>query len=193
MRYGPSTTSYEILTSNTGALKSHTHNWSDINNTITARNEFNFVSDGFNSSLWFNYRSKANTNVTIKEYHFGNGSGGLAPCYATNFITSSDKRLKTNIKEIDNAAKSLELGFYEFDYVNNDNHSAGHIAQEVREVLPEFVHGKETETEHLSVDYTGLHSVQIKALKDKIETLETENKELRERLEKLEALLEKLV
>lgn len=111
---------------------------------------------------------------------------------ATNFITTSDRRMKTNIVEIDDASKSLELGFYEFDY-KTGGHSAGHIAQDVREVLPEFVHGKETETENLSVDYTGLHSIQIKALKDKVETLETENKELRERLEKLEALIEKLV
>lgn len=195
MRYGPSTTSYEILTSNTGALKSHTHNWSDINNTITASNEFNFVYEGFNSSLWVNYRSKTNTNVTIKEYHFGNGSGGLAPCYATNFIISSDKRLKTNIKEIYNAAKSLELGFYEFDY-KNGGHSAGHVAQDVREVLPAFVHGKESETEYLSVDYTGLHSMQIKALIDEINSLKKENEELKKsnkeihtRVEKIEEML----
>ena len=114
-------------------------------------------------------------------------------CTASNFITNSDIRLKTNIKPLPTNSKSLELNFYEFDYVNNDNHSAGHFAQEVKETLPEFVHGNESETEHLSIDYTGLHSVQIKALKDEVDTLKTENKELRERLEKLEALLEKLV
>ena len=112
--------------------------------------------------------------------------------YSTNFITVSDRRMKDNINNIDDASKSLELGFYEFDY-KTGGHSAGHIAQEVIEVYPKFVHGKETETEHLSIDYTGLHSVQIKALKDKVDTLKTENKELRERLEKLEKLIEKFI
>ena len=98
---------------------------------------------------------------------------------AANFITSSDKRLKTNIKPLPTNSKSLELNFYEFDYVNNDNHSAGHIAQEVKEVYPELVHGNESETEHLSIDYTGLHSIQIKALLDRIIKLEEEIKILK--------------
>ena len=127
---------------------------------------------------------------------YTNGKAGFANTVtASNFITSSDRRLKTNIHEIssDKLSNSLNLNFVEFDYKNNDNHSAGHVAQEVREVLPEFVHGKETETEHLSVDYTGLHSVQIKALKDKVTTLENENNDLKNRVEKLEALIEKLM
>lgn len=98
---------------------------------------------------------------------------------AANFITSSDKRLKTNIKSLPTNSKSLELNFYEFDYKDNDKHSAGHIAQEVKEVLPEFVHGNESETEHLSIDYTGLHSIQIKALLDRIIKLEEEIKILK--------------
>ena len=183
---------YAVLDTSTGAAKSHTHDWADIDNVVVGSNEFNFVPSGFNSEIWLNYRGKNFTSVTVNAYRFGNGAGGLAPCYATNFITSSDRRLKTNMTEIVDASKSLELDFYEFDY-KSGGHSAGHIAQEVREVLPKFVHGNETETEHLSVDYAGLHSVQIKALKDKVETLETENKELRERLEKLEKIVEKLV
>ena len=92
------------------------------------------------------------------------------------------------------------LHFVEFDYNDTDKHSAGHIAQEVKEVLPEFVHGNESETEHLSIDYTGLHSMQIKALIDKINLLKKENEELKKsnnelntRVEKLERLIEKLI
>jgi Na+/phosphate symporter len=112
--------------------------------------------------------------------------------YASNFITTSDRRAKENIKELQDCSKSLDLNFYEFDY-KTGGHSAGHVAQEVQEVYPKFVHGKETETEHLSVDYTGLHSMQIKALKNKCERLEDENKSLQSRIEKLEKLIEKLL
>ena len=97
----------------------------------------------------------------------------------TNFITSSDERIKKNIKLLPTDSKSLELKFYEFDYKNMPGHSAGHIAQEVKEVYPELVHGNESETEHLSIDYTGLHSVQIKALLDRIIKLEEEIKILK--------------
>ena len=99
--------------------------------------------------------------------------------YASNFITSSDERIKTNIKDVKNSVDSLGLRFVEFDYKDSSNHSAGHIAQEVKEVLPEFVHGNESETEHLSIDYTALHSIQIKALLDRIEKLEDEIKQLK--------------
>ena len=100
--------------------------------------------------------------------------------YASNFITSSDERIKTNIKEVKNSVDSLGLRFVEFDYKDSSNHSAGHIAQEVKEVLPEFVHEDTTNEEHmLSIDYTGLHSVQIKALLDRIIKLEEEIKILK--------------
>jgi hypothetical protein len=169
-----------------------------LNLRDTARNESGISYAGNGGAQWFVGKG---VGVASGAEHFGfyNGTKGLVAKFdingnltATNFITTSDRRMKDNITEIVDASKSLELGFYEFDY-KSGGHSAGHVAQEVREVLPEFVHGKETENEHLSVDYTGLHSVQIKALKDEVDTLKTENKELRERLEKLEALIEKLV
>lgn len=147
------------------------------------------------------------TNTSKKIYLIGAESQGTNPqtyshdtayvgtdgcMYSTNFITASDRRIKDNITEINDTSKSLELGFYEFDY-KTGGHSAGHIAQEVRDVYPAFVHGEGTETNNLSVDYNALHTMQIKALKDKVETLETENKELHERLEKLEKLIEKFI
>ena len=110
--------------------------------------------------------------------------------YAPNFIISSDKRLKKNIKSVDDdkLQKSLDLNLYEFDYKNTDGHSAGHIAQEVQEVLPEYVRENECcdGQTYLALDYTGLHSMQIKALK-------MENQELRKRIEKLEKIIEKLI
>ena len=112
--------------------------------------------------------------------------------YGNNFITTSDRRMKENIEELQDCSKSLELGFYEFDY-KTGGHSAGHIAQDVREVYPAFVHGEETEKDNLSVDYNGLHTMQIKALKDKVTTLENENNDLKNRVEKLEALIKKLM
>jgi len=48
--------------------------WKDVKDKIRGGNEFNIVPSGYNSTMWFNYQSDANTTVTVSEYIFGNGS-----------------------------------------------------------------------------------------------------------------------
>ena len=116
---------------------------------------------------------------------------------ASDFITTSDRRLKKNIVEVTDEMleKSLGLNVYEFDYRNTDEHSVGYIAQEVQEVLPVMVKENKCSDgeEFLAVKYTPIHTMQIKALNNKVNQLTTENKALKERLEKLEKLVEKLM
>ena len=54
---------------------------------------------------------------------------------ATNFITTSDRRLKTEIKEIKNAISILSK-FASYEYVKDGKQDAGFIAQEVKEAIP---------------------------------------------------------
>lgn len=81
---------------------------------------------------------------------------------------SSDRRLKTDIKRIENALdKVCSLGGY--TYVMNDKPSSGLIAQEVLEVLPEVVHGSEETNYSLAYgNIVGLLVEAIKELKEKI-------------------------
>ena len=201
------TASYKILDSNNYtaycASTGHTHSYLPLSGgTVTgavtfANNTWNVVGDDaaigdFDAAGLLGLKSCNNNIPGIGFHNSSNTLLGILSCdagnlkwnntiTAKNFITNSDRRLKTNINEIssDKLSNSLNLNFVEFDYKDNDNHSAGHIAQEVKEVLPEFVHGEETETEHLSIDYTGLHSIQIKALLDRIIKLEEEIKILK--------------
>ena len=88
---------------------------------------------------------------------------------ATGDVTaSSDRRLKTDIKRIENALdKVCSLGGY--TYVMNDKPSSGLIAQEVLEVLPEVVHGSEETNYSLAYgNIVGLLVEAIKELKEKI-------------------------
>jgi hypothetical protein len=88
---------------------------------------------------------------------------------ATGDVTaSSDRRLKTDIKHIENALdKVCSLGGY--TYVMNDKPSSGLIAQEVLEVLPEVVHGSEETNYSLAYgNIVGLLVEAIKELKEKI-------------------------
>lgn len=125
-----------------------------------------------------------------------NGRGGGD--YAWNSL--SDERKKKNIKTIDSALdKVLKLRGVYFDWKDSEmkGHQIGFIAQEAKEVIPEVVHGSE-ETEY-SMQYAPVTAVLVEAVKEqqqlidnqqnKIDLLEMENKELEERLKRLEELI----
>lgn len=96
---------------------------------------------------------------------------------ATNFITTSDKRLKTNITYI-NKDDFLDIKYYSFNYINNINKiHYGVIAQELEEKHPELIHINDDG--YLGVDYIGLHSAQINCLIEEINKLKTEIQQLR--------------
>ena len=54
---------------------------------------------------------------------------------ATNFFSTSDKRLKSKIKLVENGLDTIKK-FNSYEYIKNNRKEAGFIAQEVQEVLP---------------------------------------------------------
>ena len=80
----------------------------------------------------------------------------------------SDRRAKSNIQELNNSLeKVLRLKPSTFSY--NDNPYAirgGFIAQEVKEVFPEFVSTTQHEDEMMGVDYNGMIAVLTKAIQE---------------------------
>ncbi|MDA9029823.1 tail fiber domain-containing protein, partial [Flavobacteriaceae bacterium] len=96
---------------------------------------------------------------------------------------ASDRRLKDNIKPIENSIDKIKMiGGYEFDWnsksKNNNGHDVGVIAQEIEEVLPELVGTRSDGFK--GVKYEKLTALLIQA-----------NKELIERVEELESKLKK--
>jgi len=95
-------------------------------------------------------------------------------------LTNSDERLKINIRPIDNATEIVSsLTGVRYDWKEGAENQVGVIAQEVEKVLPEVV--SEDNNGYLSVDYPKLVSVLIQS-----------NKELTERIERLESRLNDL-
>lgn len=95
------------------------------------------------------------------------------------FLTS-DKRIKREIKKVDNALEKIsKLNGYTFYKKGFQNKTAGIIAQEVREVFPELVNEKDN---ILEVNYNGLHSLLIEAIKElnlKIDNLQNKIENLK--------------
>lgn len=111
--------------------------------TINGSNEFRFESDG--------------------DFH----ADGDIIAYSTT--TASDERLKDNIQVVEDAVAKVEaLRGVTFDWKRDGASSAGVIAQEVQEVLPQAVKnvtGMNGE-DHLTVNYGALTSILIEAVKE---------------------------
>jgi hypothetical protein len=96
---------------------------------------------------------------------------------AFSTTTASDKRLKEDIENIDNALDKIgRINGVTYKWKGKDSTSAGVIAQEVREVLPEAVSEVYSfeRGEHLSVNYNaiiGLLIESVKELKEEINQL----------------------
>ncbi len=114
-----------------------------------------------------------------------NVNGGSI-CYATSPTICSDIRLKKDFSNLTNSLASItQLKGYNYYLKNekNPNLQTGFIAQEIQKVFPELVNAGSDG--YLSVDYTGL----IPHLVESVKSLKSENDNLKERLLKIENLL----
>jgi hypothetical protein len=92
---------------------------------------------------------------------------------ATDFNTTSDQNLKTNIKPVQSSlSKLLQLNGVTFDWKSTSQPAIGVIAQDVEKIFPELV---SQNLNYKTVRYNGLIGVLIEAIK-----------ELSEKVEKLE-------
>ena len=98
---------------------------------------------------------------------------------ATDFDSTSDIRLKTNIQPIDDPlAKVIQIEGVSFNWKENNRPALGVIADQVEEIIPELVHGDDPKT----VNYNGLIGLLIEAVKEQ----QTQIDSLKNRLSKLE-------
>ena len=96
---------------------------------------------------------------------------------ATHFDSLSDRKLKTNIKTIENPIETVKkIDGVTFNWKENNEASMGVIAQNVEEVIPELISGEETK----SVNYSGLIGLLIETVKDQQKQID----ELKARLDK---------
>lgn len=74
---------------------------------------------------------KTGTNLT-----FNSSTGALT---AANFVTTSDKRLKSEIQPIKEGIEIIKK-FSSYTYIKDGEKESGFIAQEVKEVIPHIVY-----------------------------------------------------
>ena len=96
-------------------------------------------------------------------------SGAGAATFNNDVTAFSDKRLKTDIKNIDNAlSKVMKMQgvYYKRNDIDDAKEQVGVLAQDMEEVLPQVVLTADDEMKTKSVDYGKICSVLIEAIKD---------------------------
>ena len=139
----------------------------NVSNTNQLTNGAGFITSSSNISGTAGGLS-GTPNITVGTISCGNitSSGTIT--------ANSDAKLKKNVATVSNALDKVNLlRGVEFDYIADDKHSIGVIAQEVEAVLPDLVEGDETK----SVAYGNLTAVLIEAVKEltaEVNTLKAE-------------------
>lgn len=127
----------------------------------------------------------------------GNGNnpkvGVLNTVSATGFITTSDKRIKTNITSLENILPSLlKLNPVRYNLIKNpESKQIGLIAQEVEEIFPDFISLDASPEKMKAVDYNKITTVLIKAMQEQQKIIESQAKDILELKRSMNAFLKK--
>ena len=116
-------------------------------------------------------------NTTSTSTYRLNVSGSIG---ASGYYISSDRRLKTNIKNLGYGLKdvlSLQPVSYNWKDTSQKGTQLGLIAQDVKKVIPEIVAGDEN-TETLKMNYTSLVPVLINAIKEQQKQIDDLKKDI---------------
>ncbi len=115
-----------------------------------------------------------------------------------NYVTTSDRRVKTNILPMSNVlagVMQLRPVTYHYKHHTEGQVSHGFIAQEVLEVFPQLVYHSEGEDSPLALAYSDFGILAIKAVQEQqaeIEKLKAEKEAMAGKNAELEARLKKL-
>ena len=115
--------------------------------------------------------NSANSGTTgYNHFNFYNGNGVVGSIVtngsATAFNTSSDYRLKEDLKDFDGLNKVSKIPVYDFKWKVDDSRSYGVMAHELQEVLPDAVSGEKDAEEMQGVDYSKIVPLLIKSIQE---------------------------
>ena len=109
----------------------------------------------------------------------GMGKDKPAPVYAGGFYRLSDRRLKKDIKTVNNALEKIKkVRGVEYKLRNGDVPGIGVVAQEIESYFPALV--KKGIGDYKMVDYNGFSGVFIEAIKEQQKQIEKQQQEIEE-------------
>ena len=115
---------------------------------------------------------KSSSSGTGTEYHqeFANPNSTVGSITtngsATAFNTSSDYRLKEDLKDFDGLDKVSKISVYDYKWKVDDSRGYGVLAHELDEVLPQAVAGEKDGKKMQSVDYSKIVPLLVKSIQE---------------------------
>jgi hypothetical protein len=85
---------------------------------------------------------------------------------ATSFNTSSDYRLKEDLKDFEGLDMVSKIPVYDFKWKVDNNRGYGVMAHELEEVLPQAVIGEKDAEDMQGVDYSKIVPILIKSIQE---------------------------
>ena len=162
-----------------------------VNSSSTSSGaKFNvFYSDATNNGQVIR-ETTGNASVTYIIFNSnGTQTGSISRVGSTSAVlynTSSDYRLKEDLKEIKGLEKIVEIKVYDFKWIGTEERMDGVLAHELQEVLPYAVSGKKDELEKDStiksqgVDYSKIVPILVKAIQEQQATITSLQEQINE-------------
>lgn len=143
--------------------------WTDNNTTYS-------ISSPDQGSVKLTPSSGNSSTITLSNLG-KSGSPTFTKVTAGSFVSTSDLRLKTNIKDYVSKKSILDLPIKSFDYISGEKNQIGCIAQDLQEICPELV--EENSEGYLTIKESKLIYLlinEVKQLKSEINELKNKVK-----------------
>ena len=111
------------------------------------------------------------TNEWTRTIRFRNNANGIVGSInpgntSTTFNTTSDYRLKEDLRDFKGLDMISKIPVYDFRWINSEKRSYGVLAHELNEVYPEAVEGKKDAEENQCVDYSKIVPLLVKSIQE---------------------------
>ena len=138
---------------------------STVNEGVEIAPDFIGVARNQSTVMHLNRQGNDGTIVDFRTYGFVRGSVSISGS-TTSYNTSSDERLKDNIKDADDSGSKVDaIQVRQFDWKAGGEHQDyGMVAQELLEVAPDAVTKGDTPDDMMGVDYSKLVPMLIKEI-----------------------------
>jgi hypothetical protein len=150
--------------------------------TNTSSFIFRSGTGAYSGVMIINHATTNNTGAAFIDCYYNTTYiGGIVQNGASNvsFATSSDYRLKQDLKDFNGLNLISNLKVYDFKWKTEDSRMHGVIAHELQEVIPYAVHGNKDEIKENGkikvqvVDYSKLVPILVKAIQEQQSQIET--------------------
>ena len=127
---------------------------------------FGVTKDAGGENIYVN-RINSSTGNFIN-FLYNNGSVGAITTNgtSTSYNTTSDYRLKQDLKPINGLDLVSQIKVYDYEWKSDETRAYGVLAHELQEVIPQAVSGEKDAEQMQSVDYSKLVPILVQAIKE---------------------------